>query len=102
MEEQPFDIVLRVLNEAYRADPDALHALICNRVPCNLELADHPSIQVTQNGVVGKNTYHVGLLGVINGIIEPITKRKVAVKFSAPEAGKTARVEGFVEYIKKD
>ena len=37
---------LQTLNEACTADPGALHALICNRVPCNTALADHPPIQV--------------------------------------------------------
>jgi hypothetical protein len=33
-------VALQTLNEACTADPGALHALICNRVPCNTALAD--------------------------------------------------------------
>ena len=82
MEETDINIFIRILNEAYAADPAAIHALICNRVPCSQALADHPTIQVEANTVASKESYSVGLLGVINGICESVTCKRVAVKYS--------------------
>lgn len=55
---------INYLNSLVDCDKNAIHALVSNRVPCNQELADHPTCQVfTQN-----YGFHVGLLGIINGI----------------------------------
>jgi hypothetical protein len=71
---KPEDIItmaVRVLNEAVKADRMAIVNLIDHRVPCNEELAEHPSIQVSckrpgeKGGVIGCK---VGMLGIINGI----------------------------------
>jgi hypothetical protein len=57
-----------LLNEALALDRPAVAALIANRVPCNEALADHPTIQVgVQHG-----GFHVGLLGLLNGLGEPV------------------------------
>lgn len=56
--------VITLLNEAVALDRPAMAALLANRVPCTAALADHSTIQVqAQHG-----GYHVGLLGIINGI----------------------------------
>jgi hypothetical protein len=56
--------VVDYLNELTELDRVAVGALISNRVPCNLELANHPTCQVmAQNG-----GNHVGLLGLLNGL----------------------------------
>lgn len=56
--------VVEFLNELLKLDRPAVAALIANRVPCNEELANHPSVQVAaQHG-----GYHVGMLGVLNGL----------------------------------
>jgi hypothetical protein len=94
------DIFLKVLNEAYKADPDAIHSLICNRVPCNLLLANHPTIQVDTNDVAIGGTWTVGLLGVINGICEEVTGERVAVMFSEPDIEGRRKVVGFTQYRK--
>jgi len=86
---------LQTLNEACTADPGALHALICNRVPCNTTLADHPTIQVDVNSVTQPATFSVGMLGIINGILESATGRRIAAKFSA---GAPHVLMGFMEY----
>lgn len=85
---------VRVLNEAFVADPSAIHALLCNRVPCNLALADHPTVQVQANPVIedGK-TWTVGLIGMLNGVLEPLTGQRVAAQW---EDGKLL---GFQVYI---
>lgn len=62
--------IVRVLNRALMADPNAIQALIDNRVPCNRELADDPEIQVgTQD-----NGFEVGMLGILNGITGTIDR----------------------------
>ena len=56
--------VVSYLNELIQDDRPAMAALISNRVPCNELLADHPTCQVgKQHG-----GFHVGMLGVINGM----------------------------------
>lgn len=58
--------IVDLLNEAYKADPSAMHALIANRVPCTDKLRDHPTIEVDDCGTPGYPK--VGLLGILNGI----------------------------------
>ncbi len=92
-------VFLRILNEAYAADSAAMHALIVNRVPCNRPLADHPTIQVETNAVATGESFAVGMLGVINGICEAATGKRVAVMFSEPDAEtKRSKIVGFTEY----
>jgi len=58
------DEVITYLNELITIDTLAMAALIANRVPCNYEMAIHPTVQVhTQHG-----GYLVGLVGIINGM----------------------------------
>lgn len=92
-------VFLRILNEAYAADPAAMHALIVNRVPCNQPLAYHPTVQVEANAVASGESFAVGMLGVINGICEAATGKRVAVMFSEPDAAtKRSKIVGFTEY----
>lgn len=94
------DTVISVLNSAYQADPAAIHALICNRVPCNATLADHPTVTVDTNRVaIGEESYSVGLMGIVNGICESICGRRVAVAFSEPDPEtKRSQIIGFVKH----
>lgn len=56
------------LNQLLELDRPAVAALVANRVPCNEALADHPTCQVgVQHG-----GFHVGLLGVLNGLFGTI------------------------------
>jgi hypothetical protein len=57
---------VELLNGAFCDDPAAMGALIEARVPCNKELAHHPSIQVSAEED-GSNC-RVGLLGILNGL----------------------------------
>ncbi len=92
-------VFIGVLNSAYEADPAAMHALICNRVPCNQTLADHPTIPVDVNLVATGESHTVGMLGVINGICEEVTGKRVAVMFSDPPDDEGRRkIVGFTEY----
>lgn len=96
---EAFQTMLRVLNEAFASDPDAMHALICNRVPCNEALANHPTVQVQ---VVPRPTgmrFAVGMLGVLSGLSETLTGKRVAAKFSEPDASGVSVVIGFTEFV---
>lgn len=63
-EQVSIDEVIELLNELIALDKPAIAAVLANRVPCNEALAEHPTVQVsTQN-----DGYHVGLLGIINGM----------------------------------
>lgn len=58
------DDAIYLLNELLEFDPNAIGAMVANRVPCNEYLAEHYSVQVQQlNG-----GYNIGLLGIINGL----------------------------------
>lgn len=76
-----------LLNELIQIDRPAVAALIANRVPCNLEMANHPTVQVAaQHG-----GYQVGLLGLLNGFCGtyPSGFGPVVVEFDDPSEGKS-------------
>lgn len=58
------DETIDFLNDLIKTDKPALAALIANRVPCNRELAEHPTVQVAQQN----DGFHVGMLGILNGL----------------------------------
>jgi len=58
--------VLEFLNAALRIDRAAVSGLIETRVPCNSEMADHPTIQVQAKP--GGLEPKVGFLGFLNGL----------------------------------
>lgn len=58
------DDAIDFLNELLEIDRVAVHALVSTRMPCNEEMARHPTVQVAvQNG-----GFYVGPLGVLNGL----------------------------------
>jgi hypothetical protein len=89
----------RLLTEAFKADPGAMHALLCNRVPCNEALADDPFIpvdgvpqQVQQAGETQTRTlFQVGLLSLVNGIMSTQCQPPIEAIFSDTEDEKTKR-----------
>lgn len=66
--------IVNLLNEAAQLDPRCVRDLIEHRVPCNAGLAEHPTIQVFP--VNGQDC--VGLLGFMNGLIDPKQERILA------------------------
>lgn len=74
------------LNEALKNDPDALNALIAFRVPCNSQLNNHPTVQTGDKGV--------GILGILNGALEPITGERIAALYD----DEFQRVIGFCKF----
>jgi hypothetical protein len=59
------DEAIALLNSMVKADPEATEKLVEQRVPCNIFMADHPTVQVQ---VIDSSGGEVGLLGVINGL----------------------------------
>lgn len=53
------------LNELLKIDPATITALFSLRVACNKKLANHETVQV---GVISKQYYQVGMIGVLNGL----------------------------------
>lgn len=68
--ETPLEKVAKVLNEAYTADPDALHSLLCARTPFHaVEFAEtHPTIQFGPS-LTGTQVPTLSLLGLLNGCV---------------------------------
>jgi len=74
--------VIAMLNEAYRRDPLAMHALMMNRVPCSDQLADDPCVVVDTPGIAyGEPVHLVGALGLINGVLNALGVGRVAGQF---------------------
>lgn len=70
--------ILDLLNEASVADIRAMEQLLNCRVPCNKTLANHPTIQV---GGDDNDSPVVGSIGLINGITERLTGKRVAAVY---------------------
>lgn len=87
-----FDTFLRVLNEAAKADPEAIRQLIDMRILCNETLANHPTIQVAAN-LTESADLKVGLLGVLNGVCEATTGRRIAASYA-----QDGKLIGFIAY----
>lgn len=87
------------LNSAFAADPNAIHALICSRIPCNKELADHPHIVVDTAVVLEGCYWQATMLGVINGVLTANGLPRVAVMLSekTDQEGRS-KLMGFVDY----
>lgn len=66
------EATLKLMNRAFLADPNAIHSLICNQVPCNKALSDDKHIVVDDHSKLlyqDEPCPRVGLLGIINGIL---------------------------------
>lgn len=70
------------LNEAFKADPKAVWTLMNAYTPCNEALADHPTVQVISKEVEGKETFTVGPLGLINGVVEAALGHRICIMTS--------------------
>lgn len=78
---------VRVMNELLQLDPDAVQWLLRCRVLCNKSLADHPTVQVRDNG----GGYDIGFVGVLNAICGAHKNGLGAVAAVVDEAGKIER-----------
>jgi len=94
------DYAIRVLNEAFEADPTAISAMFSpmTRFLCNEELADHPTIQVrSYDDSVNPTT--VGVLGLINGLLADEGNVAGAIAMMVDED--TGEITGFTRYKPK-
>ena len=97
--------VLCTLNEACAADPVAMAGLLQHRVACNRRLSKHPTIQVQAPGPdcaaggAGESDpgadFRVDLLGLLNGLLEPLTGLGVAAVYESGSAEGETRLAGF-------
>lgn len=79
--------VLKVMNEAYAADPHALKYLFSRNAVCTPELVAHPTVQVRNLGDSGSIPM-LNVLGLINGFVLPLTG-KVIVYAKVPASAGT-------------
>lgn len=67
------DDLIAFLDTLAKIDPVCMGALLAARVPCNAQMAAHPTVQVAGHGPKGfeaeipAGEYRVGLLGLLNG-----------------------------------
>lgn len=93
-----FEKMLSVLNEAMSLDPEAIHALMCNRVPCNTNLMEHPTIGVITAPLGERKAYAVGAMGLLNGVIEGATGIRIMMVWDDTEP---PTFIGFREYTEE-
>jgi len=87
--------LLELMNEAFEADPHAVHSLVCNRVPCNKTLQDHPYIQVDMLGYETDRPFAtVGFLGLLNGLCAQ-DGNFLCLEWSEGDTPQTSRPIGF-------
>lgn len=90
---------VEALQAAFSADPNAIHALILNRVPCNQLLADDPFVVVDQTPVLPSGNWQVGAIGLVNAVLAANGLPLVAAKFSdEKDADGRSKLLGFSEY----
>lgn len=94
--------VIKFLNEAFEADPVAIHAMICHKMPCNDKLKNHPSIQVDLSSVTDTPYYNVNFMGILNGILDPLINDFVQIKWEEVEDEGRFKIVGFELYSGRD
>lgn len=78
--------VLSRLNEILKCDPSALAMLVAVSAKCGTNLENHPHV-VCEDG-------YVGLMGILNGVLEPLIEHRIALAFNDGTGLPTA----FVKY----
>ena len=79
--------VVDTLNRALESDPEHVRKLFDLHVRCNEALAYDPTIQVNKTA----DGYEVGLLGIINGIVQDVRSDVVVVIDLDEETGKAQK-----------
>lgn len=75
-------LTVEVLQAAFTADPNAIHALLINRVPCNQALDDDPFVQVDISLILPPGNWQVGALGLVNAVLAANGLPLVAAKYT--------------------
>lgn len=87
------------LNIAFQSDPDAIRALMINRVPCNRMLADDQFVQVDEDKNMHGEHFSVGAIGLVNAALAAHGLPLVAGKWEMNEEG-PSKLVGFCEYVR--
>jgi len=85
------DQAVTIFDEFLKLSPDACNELVSLRVKASKELADHPTIQVAVSN--GGASFKVGILGLVNGILEAAGHSRVAASFD------NDKLVGFTKYV---
>jgi hypothetical protein len=78
------DRIVACLQDAFEADPSGMHALVVNRVPTTQAMVEHPHIVCESNPILDEHPPVLGMLGVLNGVLEAAGIPKVASKWESP------------------
>lgn len=90
---------VEALQQAFIEDPNALHALVVNRVPCNGKLAADRFVVVDEVSVLPLGSWQVGALGLVNAVLAANGLPLVAAKFGEERRkGVPAKMVGFCEH----
>jgi len=85
--------VVDFLNVLILQDPDAINTLFVTRVPCNENLAKHPTLQVMPGSI--KGTYYCRVIGIINGIFGADEQGSGCIAMNGQKIGSKFVVSGF-------
>jgi hypothetical protein len=102
--EPVIDRIVKMLNEALTIDPAAITCLLSTRIPCNQGVADNSALIVAPVYAKGlpEENYSIGVLGLINAVVETATGQRVAAVYSdEDDAGNKfpMRLEGFGVFV---
>lgn len=86
---------VEILNSAFAADQNAIHALCVNRVPCNTELAEHEFVEVMESPTLKGRCFQVGVVGLLNGLLVSAGLGKIAMRFSEADSSGVKKIIGF-------
>lgn len=89
---------VEALQMAFTSDPNAIRALVCNRMPCNQMLADDPFVPVDKDLNLDGDHFCVGALGLVNAVLAANGLPLVATKWEHHEDGPNKFI-GFCEYV---
>jgi hypothetical protein len=95
----PITKAIEALNAAFKADPQAIWTLMNSYTLCNEKLADHPTVQVLEKEVEGEKKWQVGMLGLLNGVIEAALGARVCIMTSEADKNGQRKLLGFDVYV---
>ena len=88
--------VVEYLNRLYKADPGAIQALMCHYIPANQALLNDHECVVINPPVLPPDCYHVGFLGLLNGMMHALGLPYVNLEFDGiPGFGGAQKLVGF-------
>jgi hypothetical protein len=83
------------LNEAFALDRGAMHAMMCNRVPCNSQFAEKSFADCYQSRVFEGGMFTVDAMGILCGALAVLGLDRIAPDFSEPDASGRKTLLGF-------